>query len=565
MDAIPSPRARNIAQSAAAILIATAALILVRPAAAVDPPLVDMPVVWYADDQRDIEKPRERAPHPVPDFVYTSFFRAARRATHPGRLMRRAFNGDPAGEAVNVNALDEVPNSSWFTNRIGLFPMTPEEVERGPGTGIGPDLNKPWTVVYGKVGGVSPGFQIVDSKGDRYIIKFDAAGFPCMMTAPGVITSRLLHAAGYNVTADYIVTFRREDLRVKEGIAFTKSDLDAVLGFVERMEDGSWRALASRLLGGDNIGPFDWKGRRSDDPNDRIKHEDRRELRGFRVFAAWLKHHDTKQNNTLDMYVEEGGRRFVRHYFIDFASTLGTGARAPHAKQGFEYGVDFMPVMTRTFTLGFYESKWRRLRRVEGLPECGYFEDDLFDPYEFKPLSPNEAFANMTDRDAYWAAKIIIAFRDEHLRAAVEAGQYQDSRSADYIVDMLAARRDIIAREVFGRVPPLDFFSLRGEVASFHDLGVEYDIYDPATTRYRFRCTPLDALRSGPSWSQWVESTSATVDLTADPLAATFAPAPPSRFPFCAIECQVSRGGDWSSSVLVYASRRSGRVVALER
>src|SRR5688572_29208995 len=34
-------------------------------------------------------------------------------------------------EAANVNSVDEVPNSSWFTNRIGSHAMTPVEVARG--------------------------------------------------------------------------------------------------------------------------------------------------------------------------------------------------------------------------------------------------------------------------------------------------------------------------------------------------------------------------------------------------------------------------------------------------
>ncbi|HMI93623.1 MAG TPA: hypothetical protein VK509_19755, partial [Polyangiales bacterium] len=35
------------------------------------------------------------------------------------RPISRFFAVDPAGRAVNVNALDEVPDSSWFENRIG--------------------------------------------------------------------------------------------------------------------------------------------------------------------------------------------------------------------------------------------------------------------------------------------------------------------------------------------------------------------------------------------------------------------------------------------------------------
>ena len=34
--------------------------------------------------------------------------------------------------ALNVNTLDEVPDSSWFTNRIGRRPMSLDELVRGP-------------------------------------------------------------------------------------------------------------------------------------------------------------------------------------------------------------------------------------------------------------------------------------------------------------------------------------------------------------------------------------------------------------------------------------------------
>ena len=38
----------------------------------------------------------------------------------------------------NVNTLDEVPDSSWFTNRLGTRVMTADEVETGPVAGTGP-------------------------------------------------------------------------------------------------------------------------------------------------------------------------------------------------------------------------------------------------------------------------------------------------------------------------------------------------------------------------------------------------------------------------------------------
>ena len=43
-------------------------------------------------------------------------------------------------EAENVNTLDEVPDSSWFTNRHGRTRLSIEELVRGPNTGDGPDM-----------------------------------------------------------------------------------------------------------------------------------------------------------------------------------------------------------------------------------------------------------------------------------------------------------------------------------------------------------------------------------------------------------------------------------------
>src|SRR3954470_371133 len=47
------------------------------------------------------------------------------------RPFSRVFAVDPAGEAVNVNAFDEVPDSAWFENRIGKGTLTREALLRG--------------------------------------------------------------------------------------------------------------------------------------------------------------------------------------------------------------------------------------------------------------------------------------------------------------------------------------------------------------------------------------------------------------------------------------------------
>lgn len=529
------------------------------------------PVIWYEDDRTGVPMPREREPNLSWDGFEESVARPFGRLTHPGRIVRglgALFGGDHVPPAANVNSLDEVPNSTWFTNRIGLFPVAPEDAALGPGEGTGPSREGPWTLVRAKSDGVTPGFTIRDARGDVHFLKFDPPGIPNIATAAGVISSKILHLAGYNVPDEAIVTFTRADVALGPGVrvtaadgtkrAMTAEDLDAVLGGVDRSADGSWRAIASRLLPGTPIGPFDYQGRRGDDPNDRVDHENRRELRGLRLFAAWLAHFDTKQHNSLDVYVEEGARGYVRHYLIDFASTLGTGANSVDPRPAWEYTLDPPAIAGRLAAFGLHEDAWRRLRRPEGLPEIGYFESELFDPEEFKPLEPNSAFANLTDRDGYWAAKIITAFRDEHLRAIVQAGRYRDPEATATMARVLAARRDKIGRVWFDRIPPLDFFRVVGGRLAARDLGQERGLYPGTAPRYRGRAAAAagDGTEAAGAWSPWVTSTAPEFTLDAPP---------GEQGAGRVVECAVDRGRGWSRAVRVRVDTARGIVTAVER
>jgi len=553
-------------------LTALSALVAI---AAGDGPLRDEPVSWHEDDRRPVaEAPAERRVNVVRDGIEETVYRPLGRLLNPGRLVRRVgtlFGGDHVPAASNVNALDEALNSTWFTNRIGLFPITPEAAARGPTQSDGPDASAPMVVVSAKTEGVTPGFNARDARGDVYVVKFDPPGYPGMTSSADVIAGRILHAAGYNVPEDYLIEFDRGEVVVGDGVRFTdakgerramtEADLDTLLAEVDRLPNGRWRALASRFLPGTPVGPFSWNGRRRDDPNDRVPHEDRRELRALRVLASWLCHFDLKQGNTLDMFVEEDGRRFVKHYLIDFASTLGAaaGASGPFPTACFEYHVDLSAILGRTVSLGLYEDPWRRLERPPDLPEVGYFEDVEFDPGGFKTLSPNTAFANVTDRDGYWGAKIVSAFSDRHLEMLVAEGRYRDPAATRWIATMLVARRDAVARYWFDRVPPIDFFTHENGVVRFRDLGVERGIYPVRETRYRTRVRATTAGRDPVGDKAWVEGTATQVDLGA------VAEARSSGHPFLAVEVQVDRGRGWSASTVAYVARASGRVVAIER
>src|SRR5688572_12649319 len=64
-------------------------------------------------------------------------------------LMANTFGRPGNKEAVraaNINTLGEVPDSNWFTNRMGRNPLSSEELLRGPNTASGPDPSQPWTI-----------------------------------------------------------------------------------------------------------------------------------------------------------------------------------------------------------------------------------------------------------------------------------------------------------------------------------------------------------------------------------------------------------------------------------
>src|SRR5262245_31543045 len=79
--------------------------------------------------------------------------------------------------AMNINTIDEVPDSSWFTNRIGTTPITPAEITRGANVGAPPDPSK-WVLTREKTSGAHPGFTANDAKGQTWFLEFDPVNYP---------------------------------------------------------------------------------------------------------------------------------------------------------------------------------------------------------------------------------------------------------------------------------------------------------------------------------------------------------------------------------------------------
>jgi hypothetical protein len=468
--------------------------------------LTNEDIMWVDDDTYNVSQaPKERDPNYHWDFIHRSFIYPVDRATDVPRYFS-------SNEAQNINALGEVPDSSWYTNRHARKRMTMEELITGPNAGTGPDLSGTWTIVKSKTQGVTPGFNIEDSKGDVYVIKFDPIDHPEMATAAEVISTLFFYAAGYNTPENYIVHFDPKKLVIGDGAKITddkgkkrqmtEADLAEILRRVSHRPDGTIRALASKFLSGKPVGPFSYRSRRKDDPNDIYSHRNRRELRGLKVVASFLNHVDIKGPNTLDMYVTEDGKSYVKHYLIDFGATLGSGSTHPHkAPTGHEHSFDVAWFFKSLFTLGLMGKPWDNATSFEH-PAVGFFEAETFNPGKWKSSYTNPAFLEMENQDAYWGAKIVMAFTPDDILEIVKQGQYSDPKVERYIADVLIKRREKIGRYWYSKVNPLDRFTLKRDGESlrlqFTDMGVEGGLWQPAKYHYELRhCESNELMDSG--------------------------------------------------------------------
>jgi hypothetical protein len=420
--------------------------------------------LWVDQDRRPFdERPGEYFSGLVSDGIDHTLFRP----------ISRFFAVDPAGEALNVNALDEVPDSSWFKNRIGQFPMSPARVAQGPCDVPPLDPGKTWWVSEGKSTGANPGFVIRVADGKRYLLKFDGPLQGPRATCADALATRVYWAAGYHTPCNRVVYFERSILRIERTAKIedskgnrhplTEQDLDEVFDKALRLRDGRYRASSSLLVEGKPLGPWQYQGTRGDDPNDVVAHEDRRELRGMRILAAWINHFDAREQNTLFTFVDAGGGRgYVQHYVLDFGDSLGSLWSPPilGRRLGHSYYFDMPIVLEDWFTFGAIERPWDTARFGPTGRVFGYFDVDRFDPEDWRSGYPNPAFIRMQERDAAWMARIIARFSVSHIRSLVATADLRDPRLDAELFRVLWGRRDKILRRYLLRLSPLSLPAL---------------------------------------------------------------------------------------------------------
>ena len=452
------------------------------------------------------------------------------------RPLTRVFAVDPAGPSVNVNSFDEVPNSSWFTDRIGLGGFGVDETRTGACPDELLDTTGPWTVTDAKPNGANPGFLIRAQDGRRYLLKFDGHLQPERATSADVVGSRIYHAAGFFAPCNFIVFFDPAILEMDpeaeaenalgEDIPMTQEHVDTVLAAAVQLPDGRVRASASLFLDGRPIGPWRYQDTRDDDPNDVIDHQDRRELRGARVLAAWLNHFDAREQNTLAVWVEDEQASYVRHYYLDFGDSFGSQWDWEYLTRrlGHSNYFDVGDVFVDLITLGTIPRAWEQVEISPVAPLFGYFDAAHFDPMDWEPGYPNPAFSRMRDEDGAWMARILAHFTDEHIRAALDEAHLFDPIHDAELYRLLVARRDRILHAYLRIRSPLHHFEVTGPGDApqlcFVDLASLTGVTDGRLVRYQTQMTFGD--NDTPTWSRFEEvqptSDSATVciELTED-------------------------------------------------
>ena len=159
--------------------------------------------------------------------------------------------------AGNVNTIDEVPDSNWFTNRIVAQP----DHHRPRGQ------RRRWSnrrrrraggqVTAAEAGRASrPASRCATRPASLWFVSFDAKGYPEAASGALLVANKIFWTLGYWQVENHLIAVNRDQLDIAETATFTPpsgrtrpmrlSDLDDVFARAERSSDGSYRAIAAR-------------------------------------------------------------------------------------------------------------------------------------------------------------------------------------------------------------------------------------------------------------------------------------------------------------------------------
>lgn len=331
------------------------------------------------------------------DFMKYNYYYPIRDAFDP--YVWASLRDPSQPKAWNLTADGDVPSGSFFDNA----PLAGAATQPADGSFIAPPV-PPWTIEHKKASqhaGTLDKFVARDATGRRFMLKLTPIDHPQAMAA-AVVASRLIHRLGYYTPGNFLVTITGTgDPQIDGRTAEATEFLDGVIG--------SFRISTLRY---------------------------RREMRAYRIVAAWLNDVDRCDGNTL--VTRRNG--VCHYYFIDFDSVLGLWQGRPaESWRGRHYAWDPLYVLLHPIPpWGLPSPKPPSSPNVSPT-----FTVEKFDPLTFCPSEPNAAFRFMTRDDAVWIARRIERISPAEIRSIV-GSVYSSPADAEYIADVLIARRQII-------------------------------------------------------------------------------------------------------------------------
>ena len=327
-------------------------------------------------------------------------------------------------EALDVNALDEVPASSWFVP--GRHPTLDGYKIDGP-------PEPPFHDVEAPVGGLKNIARfIVDARGLTYELVPDEKYRSGLRPAAGAIASRIVYALGYYVAESYPIT----------------------VGNRERVLAVRWpaaRGEASREPAID-LGPTRPSSTRTDDPNDVVSHDDRRTMRAFSLVGAFIGLDDVRPLVFRDEYVGIRGKGFVQHQIVTLDDALGASAVAK-ALADVDRDRPSHNAWVNLGTFGF-SPKERADAAATPSASVGLFVESI-DPKSFHFSVPFPPADRALPTDLYWIAKRMMRITHARITEAVRSAGIE-TRATDYLDRVLLTRRNLCAAYAMKLVTPLE-------------------------------------------------------------------------------------------------------------
>jgi hypothetical protein len=154
-------------------------------------------------------------------------------------------------------------------------------------------------------------------------------------------------------------------------------------------------------------------------------------------------------------------------------------------EDGWEHLWDWRHQFLGTVTFGLWVRPWED-QKFTKWKSIGAFSAEWFDPEIWREAYPYWPFQEMDDVDAFWAAKIIMKFRNDHIEKIVEEGKLSEPGATKFLVDALVKRQEIIAKRYLTHISPFDEFKIKNNKLCFSDLSIKYGVADKAIINFHY-------------------------------------------------------------------------------